>query len=182
MSHHICSLMQGQHRTCNATTCAICLRTCTGDAVSSDSSLGWASQPFNTFGSLKTATWHATRQTSGWSLKIPMTNLNNSEAGARDATHGQQTPSIGLSTNIVAPSSIDYMPRDSRYRRSDTRRSPPSEAETKAFSFQEHTREEGDHEVKDLMKRMPDFARTPASPGASTLRGPCAASITLLDP
>ena len=32
--------MLGQHRRCNASTCAICLRTCTGDAVSS---LGWTS-------------------------------------------------------------------------------------------------------------------------------------------
>jgi hypothetical protein len=45
------------------------------------------SQPSNTFGSPKMATWRATGQTSGWSLKTPMTNLKVSETGARNANH-----------------------------------------------------------------------------------------------
>jgi hypothetical protein len=90
-------------------------------------------------------TWRATGQTSGWSLKTPMTNLKVSETGAQNVNHGQQTPSIRLSMNISAPSPIV----------------PSTTCPT---------------------THATDAPTPDARPRQRQLRGPCAASIMLLDP
>ena len=53
-----------------------------------------------------------------------------------------------------SPSPIDYIPRDSHYRRSDIRYTPPPVIETTVVRFEESIREEEEREVEDLMRRM----------------------------
>lgn len=58
--------MLGRHRRCNASTCAICLRTCTGDPVSSPR---WASSP--------NLGWNST------AIPLSQNNTNNSSTRRR---------------------------------------------------------------------------------------------------
>ena len=50
--------------------------------------------------------------------------------------------------------SLDFPSRDIHHRYPDRQRSPAPEVETKVVRFKESTREEDDHDVEDLVKRM----------------------------
>ena len=74
----------------------------------------------------------------------------------RSVTHEGRTRVIGPTNNHrCPPSPVNHAPCDSRYRCSDTHRSPlVSEAKIHVVRFKDSTQEEEDRELEDLIRRV----------------------------